>query len=126
MIDFLVNGLTDPRVANETFPFDRPTLFSEQQSSEVFIRGDADANGLFNGLEDALYILANQFSGGPPPPCAESADADGDAIFNGLTDALFVLAHQFSGGPPPPAPYPRCGSDPDRSTGLGCEMAACP
>jgi cytochrome c peroxidase len=30
VIDFLQNGLTDPRVANETFPFDRPTLMSEQ------------------------------------------------------------------------------------------------
>ena len=30
VIDFLRNGLTDPRVANETFPFDRPTLLSEQ------------------------------------------------------------------------------------------------
>jgi len=30
IIDFLRNGLTDPRLANETFPFDRPTLLSEQ------------------------------------------------------------------------------------------------
>lgn len=29
VIDFLVNGLTDPRVASEVFPFDRPTLASE-------------------------------------------------------------------------------------------------
>ncbi|MDF1809504.1 MAG: cytochrome c peroxidase [Phycisphaerales bacterium] len=27
--EFITNGLTDPRVANETFPFDRPTLHSE-------------------------------------------------------------------------------------------------
>ena len=27
---FLTNGLVDPRVANETFPFDRPTLQSEE------------------------------------------------------------------------------------------------
>jgi cytochrome c peroxidase len=30
VIDFLENGLTDPRVANEAFPFDRPTLASER------------------------------------------------------------------------------------------------
>lgn len=30
IIDFLVNALTDPRVAAEAFPFDRPTLFSER------------------------------------------------------------------------------------------------
>ncbi len=29
LIDFLVNGLTDPRVAQAQFPFDRPTLNSE-------------------------------------------------------------------------------------------------
>ena len=26
LLDFLENGLTDPRVQNEQFPFDRPTL----------------------------------------------------------------------------------------------------
>ena len=29
---FLRNGLTDPRVKNETFPFDRPKLNSEKES----------------------------------------------------------------------------------------------
>jgi cytochrome c peroxidase len=29
VVDFLSNGLTDPRVANEQFPFDRPTLSQE-------------------------------------------------------------------------------------------------
>jgi hypothetical protein len=29
MIDFLRNGLTDPRVRNATTPFDRPILCSE-------------------------------------------------------------------------------------------------
>ena len=29
LLDFLENGLTDPRVANEEFPFDRPTLSTE-------------------------------------------------------------------------------------------------
>ncbi len=33
LIDFLMNGLRDPRVANETFPFDRPTLRSEVVTS---------------------------------------------------------------------------------------------
>ena len=31
---FLRNGLTDPRVENETFPFDRPTLSSELQGNK--------------------------------------------------------------------------------------------
>jgi len=30
IVEFLTNGLTDPRAANETFPFDRPVLASER------------------------------------------------------------------------------------------------
>jgi len=33
--DFMSNALTDPRVANEQFPFDRPTLFSERTAEHV-------------------------------------------------------------------------------------------
>ncbi len=33
MVDFLTNALTDPRVRNETFPFDRPQLWSEQAAT---------------------------------------------------------------------------------------------
>jgi len=33
VIDFIANALTDPRVANEEFPFDRPTLRSEELSA---------------------------------------------------------------------------------------------
>jgi cytochrome c peroxidase len=35
--DFLVNALTDPRVKNETYPFDRPTLRSEQKHKKKVI-----------------------------------------------------------------------------------------
>ena len=34
VIDFLTNALTDPRVAAEAFPFDRPTLGSELPKTE--------------------------------------------------------------------------------------------
>ena len=34
IIDFLTNALTDPRVAAETFPFDRPTLATELRVTE--------------------------------------------------------------------------------------------
>ncbi|HPF39200.1 MAG TPA: cytochrome c peroxidase [Phycisphaerae bacterium] len=30
VVEFITNGLTDPRVANETFPFDRPNLYSDR------------------------------------------------------------------------------------------------
>jgi cytochrome c peroxidase len=32
--DFIMNGLTDPRVASEEFPFDRPTLYHEWNGAE--------------------------------------------------------------------------------------------
>ncbi len=35
VIDFLTDGLTDPRVANEDYPFDRPTLHSEHASTNL-------------------------------------------------------------------------------------------
>lgn len=35
--DFLVNALTDPRVKKETYPFDRPTLRSEQKGNRKTI-----------------------------------------------------------------------------------------
>jgi len=44
LADFIANGLTDPRVANETFPFDRPTLRSELAPNPVLI-GSGDDNG---------------------------------------------------------------------------------
>lgn len=34
LVDFLRNGLTDQRVANQTFPFDRPTLYSERTTDQ--------------------------------------------------------------------------------------------
>lgn len=41
IIDFLSNGLTDPRVANETFPFDRPTLFVDRPGDQAVLLGGA-------------------------------------------------------------------------------------
>jgi len=47
IVDFLSNGLTDPRAAAELPPFDRPLLFSEMQLlSEVFV------NFGYSGLEN--------------------------------------------------------------------------
>jgi cytochrome c peroxidase len=41
--DFLVNALTDQRVTSESFPFDRPLLFSEQPNASPQIIGDGAA-----------------------------------------------------------------------------------
>ncbi len=42
LVDFLRNGLTDPRVAAETFPFDRPSLRSER-GGELELSGSGRA-----------------------------------------------------------------------------------
>jgi cytochrome c peroxidase len=37
--DFLANGLVDPRVRNETFPFDHPTLFTARPADQPVLLG---------------------------------------------------------------------------------------
>ena len=88
----------------------------------VFVRGDSDGNGDFNGLSDGVFVLTYGFvPGSPEPPCFEAADADGDGTFNALVDGLYILQAAFAGGPLPPPPYPDCGPDPESATSLGCE-----
>ncbi len=58
VVDFLRNGLTDPRVANETFPFDRPTLYTERLADQPINLGGATAGS--NGVAPRLI------SSGPP------------------------------------------------------------
>ena len=43
IIDFLTNGLTDPRVRDELFPFDRPVLASERMQDELVQLGPGHA-----------------------------------------------------------------------------------
>ncbi len=79
-----------------------------------FLRGDANGDGVFNGLADALVILDFGFLGGGVPLCLDSADANDDGVVVGLLDALTILNHQFIlGAPPLPAPgSAECGVDP--------------
>jgi cytochrome c peroxidase len=56
IIDFLVNGLTDPRVANEEFPFDRPTLHSQQPAPNPALLGGERVGT--NGI--APQMIANR------------------------------------------------------------------
>ena len=89
-----------------------------------FIRGDADGNGVYFPLVDALYILADGFTGGEDPPCDDAADADDSGDYFPLIDALYILENGFTNGPAPPDPYPDCGSDDteDDNGDLGCDQ----
>lgn len=62
--DFLTNALVDPRVRNETFPFDRPTLFSQRATDVPTIIG----GGLAGTGGIIPTIIANS------PPMIGSAD----------------------------------------------------
>ena len=75
----------------------------------TFIRGDANADGVFN-IGDAVFMLAFKFQGGPPPPCSDAADTNDDGTCN-LGDALTLLNALFAGAPIP-APSFICGFDP--------------
>lgn len=62
LVDFLENGLTDPRVAAGTFPFDRPTLASERASAQPLSFGLASpgTGGLApRHVGDAPLVIAN-------------------------------------------------------------------
>jgi hypothetical protein len=91
----------------------------------VFRRGDADGNGNLE-LTDAIYVLDNQFLGGPNPSCMDAADIDDNGAYD-LTDAIFSLNFQFLGGsiPPPPGPGPACGPDPSNDTFPACTYTGC-
>lgn len=43
VVEFLQNGLTDPRVANETFPFDRPGLYADRDVPNPSLMGGGTA-----------------------------------------------------------------------------------
>ncbi len=74
-----------------------------------YVTGDANGNGVFNGL-DVTYCVA-YLKGGPPPPyeceCPigsgniwfAAGDVNGSCNFNGL-DVTYMVAY-LKGGPPP-------------------------
>ena len=99
---------------------------SEEESCQgppepVFVRGDADDNGIVN-LTDAIFNLNYLFIGGAEPTCQDSADADNNGSLQ-LTDGVFILMFLFNGGAPPPDPGVECGVDPaDPADGIACDI----
>jgi len=122
VIEFLTNGLTDPRVANETFPFDRPTLQSELPTPPPveFVRGDCNTDGA-NDISDAITLLNVLFPPATPPTmgCVDACDGNDDGSIN-IADAIAVLNSLF-GNPAIPLPAPAsCGPDPTTAEALDC------
>jgi hypothetical protein len=57
VLEFLNNGLTDPRVAQEIFPFDRPTLDSERpRDPNLDVIPDDTVNELDPDSDDTVLV----------------------------------------------------------------------
>ena len=94
----------------------------EGQASGVFIRGDANSDGVVE-LTDATVILGVLFRGDGKLDCFDAADANDDGSID-MTDAIVVLDFLFLGGPPPVGGVE---AQADRTQdGLGCETPASP
>jgi len=65
----------------------------------VFIRGDADADGVINSA-DVVYLINYLFKGGPAPMPLEAGDVNCDEIINSA-DVVYLINYLFKGGPPP-------------------------
>jgi cytochrome c peroxidase len=59
--DFLVNALTDPRLANETFPFDRPSLNSELATPNPQVIGSGQSGS--GGFVPAMIAVIPPYLG---------------------------------------------------------------
>jgi hypothetical protein len=64
-----------------------------------YICGDADASGEVD-IDDAVYVIAYIFTGGPEPDPYESGDADCSGTVD-IDDAVHIIAYIFSGGNDP-------------------------
>ena len=93
-------------------------------ADSYFQRGDANADGVPD-IADAIFLLANLFSGGADPVCRDAADVNDDGIFD-IADAIAILGHLFSNSGPLPLPFPECGPDPTDDTFNCASFPPCP
>jgi hypothetical protein len=74
-----------------------------------FLRGDPNDDGQCD-IDDAIWILNENFRNGPVAPCEDSSDANKDGVIDPIVDAAYILAYQFSAGPIIPEPFGRGGA----------------
>jgi len=71
--------------------------------ADIFIRdyvcGDVNGSGAVD-IDDAVYLIAYIFAGGPPPFDMDIADVDCSGGVD-VDDVVYLLAYMFAGGPPP-------------------------
>jgi hypothetical protein len=88
---------------NHTITFNATDRFglmdTKQMLAQVYLCGDADANGMVN-ISDAVYLIAYIFSGGPAPNPIDAGDVDCNGFVN-ISDAVYLINYIFGGGPAP-------------------------
>ncbi|HAK97295.1 MAG TPA: hypothetical protein DCM87_20475 [Planctomycetes bacterium] len=95
-------------------------LYSCRAAAEaVFVRGDANIDGVIN-ISDAVTILGHLFSGRIVPNCHDRLDINDDGKIN-VADPIALLAYLFTLGTPPAPPFPNPGIDPTPD-----ELEPCP
>ena len=83
---------------------------------ELFVRGDANADGTLDVSDAGRVIL--DFLNPDRATCQDSSDTNDDGRID-VSDPVFLLNYLFLGGEAPPAPFPGRGADPTRDS-LGC------
>ena len=90
----------------------------------LFVRGDCNADGLFN-IADAVHFLANLIPGPGIPPtgvqCQLACDANDDSGLN-IADGITMLGQLFGTATTPiPPPTGNCGIDPTDGL-ISCDL----
>ena len=65
----------------------------------LFIRGDANGDGVIN-VSDAVHLINYLFISGPAPQPLAAGDANSDGLVN-ITDVVYLINYLFIDGPPP-------------------------
>lgn len=89
----------------------------------LFIRGDANGDGVVEAVPDGITLLASLFGVNPTPiPCLLAGDVNGDEAVD-VGDPITLLTWGFGMGTEPPHPFPNCGVV---ASILPCDLPACP
>ena len=107
-------------IAGKTPPNqDRYPLINLYQPSDIFLRGDYNADGIVDTID--MSDLLEWLSGGEDAPsCWDAADVNDNGVVE-LEDATYLEIFLQGSGPPPLPPYPDCGLDPTPDDSLDCE-----
>jgi len=76
------------------------TWSTQTWSFYVFVRGDADGDGLVD-IEDVVYLIHYLYINGPSPvPVLQVVDVNCDGVID-LGDVLYIINYVLKDGPPP-------------------------